>query len=361
MDEIKAGKDAKEELSYICFDIETYNPATVPRPDKDPVIMISYAYGDKKGVISTKKINKPFLTYCKDEKEMIKRFIEVIKEINPDIISGYNSSNFDIPYLLKRSKKVGIDFDITRYGEDVEEQNHGLIQMVKIPGRINLDMYNVTKFISIVGASEKLLKINRLTLFEVYQAITGDTKKTVDKTNIWEQWDGTVEQQENLAEYSLSDSISLEKLYDFFLPLEVETAKVTGLTLSETAISTTGQLVEYVLMKYATWNNELIPNKPSESEITERNFNPIEGAYVKTPEAGIYDNIVVFDFRGLYPSIIIANNIDPATIAKDEGDYYVSPTGAKFKKTPIGIVPKVLQLLIAERTDVKKKYKKDTR
>lgn len=359
VEEIKSGKDPKETITYICFDIETYNPATVPRPDKDPVIMISYASGDRKGVLSTKSIDKKFVTVCKDEKEMIKKFVDVIKDIDPDIISGYNSSNFDIPYLLKRSKKNGIDFDITRYGEEAREEHHGLIEAVKIPGRINLDMYNVTKFISIVGASEKLLKINRLTLFEVYQAITGDTKRTVDKTSIWEQWDGPKESVENLAEYSLSDSLALEKLYEFFIPLEMETARVTGLTLSETAISTTGQLVEYILMKYATWNNELIPNKPSEAEITERNFNPIEGAYVKTPEAGIYNNIVVFDFRGLYPSIIITNNIDPATITKGEGDFYESPTGTKFKKTPMGIVPKVLQLLIAERTDVKKKYKKD--
>ncbi len=359
IDSIAAGVEPSGALSYLCFDIETYNPAVAPRPDKDPAIMISYKSRDRSGVLTTKQINKPFVTVCMDEKDMISKFVELIKEIDPDIISGYNSSNFDVPYLMKRAKKLGVAFDITRYSEEAREENHGLVQMIKIPGRINLDMYNVTKFISIVGASEKLLKINRLTLFEVYQAITGDTKKTVDKTNIWQQWDGPKEELENLAEYSLSDSISLEKLYDFFVPLEIEMSKVSGLTLSETAVSTTGQLVEYLLMAYATWNNELIPNKPTESEIMERNSNPIEGAYVKTPEAGIYKNISVFDFRGLYPSIIIANNIDPATVCRGCADYYESPTGARFRKSPTGIIPKVLQLLISERTDVKKKYKKD--
>ena len=129
--------------------------------------------------------------------------------MDPDIIAGYNSSNFDVPYLMKRAKKLGIDFDVTRYGEEAREENHGLIKAVKIPGRINLDVYNVARFVSIVGASEKLLKINRFTLGDVYRAITGDTKITVDKKNIWQQWDGTKEELENLAEYSLSDSISL--------------------------------------------------------------------------------------------------------------------------------------------------------
>ena len=359
IDEITGSKESNERLSYICFDIETYNPQIAPRPDKDPCIMISYKGEGISGVITTKPVNKPFVTACKDEKEMILRFVEIIKKADPDIIAGYNSSNFDIPYLIKRAKTLGIPFDITRYGEEVKEENHGLLKMVKIPGRINLDMYNVTKFISIVGASEKLLKTNRLTLFDVYRAITGDTKITVDKTAIWKQWDGSKEDVENLSEYSLSDSMSLEKLYEFFIPLEIEISKVSGLTLSETAISTTGQLVEYILMKFAAWNEEVVPNKPNDSDIAQRNANPIEGAYVKTPEAGIYDNIAVFDFRGLYPSIIISNNIDPSAMCTDCIQYYTSPIGTHFRKEPMGIIPKVLQLLIAERTEVKRRYKKD--
>ncbi len=358
IDEIKPSP-VEPSLTHICFDIETYNPNIAPRPEIDPCIMISYETDDRRGVITTKKIDKGFITFCPDEKSMILKFVEIIKEVDPDIIAGYNSSNFDVPYLMKRAKKLGIDFDITRYGEEAKEENHGLIKAVKIPGRINLDVYNVARFVSIVGASETLLKINRFTLGDVYRAITGDTKRTVDKKNIWQQWDGGREELEELAEYSLSDSISLNALYHFFMPLEAEVSKVTGTTLAETAISTTGQLVEYLLMKHATWNREIISNKPSEDEIRARNANPIEGAYVKTPEAGIYDHIAVFDFRGLYPSIIIANNIDPSTLCKDCTDYHVSPEGSKFLKKPQGIVPKVLEILIAERSDVKKRYKRN--
>ncbi len=346
-------------LTHISFDIETYNPTIAPRPEKDPCIMISYSTDGREGVLTTKSVARDFVTLYKDEKEMIEGFIGIIKEIDPDIIDGYNSSNFDIPYLMKRAKKLGIHFDITRYGEEPREENHGLIKAIKIPGRINLDVYNVTKFISIVGASEALLKINRLTLGDVYGAITGDTKRTVEKKNIWQLWDGSREELENLTDYSLSDSRALSALYKFFLPLEIEVAKVTGTTLGEAAISTTGQLVEFFLMRYASINGEMIPNRPVDAEISARLANPIEGAYVKTPEAGIYNNITVFDFRGLYPSIIIANNIDNSTICKDCADYHESPIGTRFRKSPQGIIPKALELLIAERSDVKKRYKKD--
>ncbi len=358
--DIKKSESASQEtLTHLSFDIETYNPTIAPRPEKDPCIMISYATNGREGVLTTKEIDRSFVTLYKDERSMIEGFMEIIKDIDPDIIDGYNSSNFDIPYLMARSKKLGLHFDITRYGEEPREENHGLIKAIKIPGRINLDVYNVTRFVSIVGASEKLLKINRFTLGDVYAAITGDTKRTVEKKNIWQMWDGKKEDLENLADYSLSDSKALAELYKFFIPLEVEVSRVTGTTLAEAAVSTTGQLVEYFLMKYASINKELIQNKPSEAEIKARTDNPIEGAYVMTPEAGIYDNIVVFDFRGLYPSIIIANNIDPSSVCTDCTEYYQSPTGTRFRKGPQGIIPKALELLIAERSEVKKAYKKD--
>lgn len=360
VDEIGPGKANGTELSYICFDIETYNPLGIPRQEIDPVIMISYVTntGEKK-VLTTKKINRDFVVQLGSEKELIQAFIDVVKRVDPDVISGYNSSNFDLPYLLKRAQKNKMLFDITRYGEEPKGEHHGLIEAFKIPGRTNADIYNVTKFISIVGASEKLLKINRFTLGEVYRSITGDTKITVEKTNIWQLWDGGNDTLEELADYSLSDSIALSKLYEFFMPLEIETAKISGTTIGEATISTAGQLVEYFLMRYARDNTEMIPNRPEENEIDARLANPIEGAYVKTPEAGIYDRIVVLDFRGLYPSIIIAHNIDPSTLCKDCSEFYEAPDGTKFKKDPMGIIPQALKLLIAERADVKKAYKKD--
>ncbi len=360
-------KELKEEyklekgLTCMCFDIETYNPSVVPRPEKDPAIMISYYTGGEAAVLTTKKINREFVKTYANEKEMISAFVKLIKEKDVDIISGYNSSNFDIPYLMKRAEKNGINFHIGRYDEDVRQEHHGLLEAIKIPGRINLDVYNVARFVSIVGASEKLIKINRFTLSEVYRAISGDTKITVDKKNIWQIWDGSDADLEELADYSLSDSVTLNRLYEFFINLQIETAKVSRLTLAENAVSTTGQLVEALLMRYASDNNEIVPNKPSQYEINERMSNPIEGAFVKTPEAGIYNHIVVLDFRSLYPSIIISHNIDPSTIADRSYSEKVSesPNGVKFMMHPVGIIPKALKKLIDDRKEIKKAYKND--
>lgn len=353
-------KQSEIPLKYFCFDIETYNPRGMPNMEKDPVIMISYTDGEERRVLTTKKIDKGFVHVLKTEKEMLQEFVSAINRIDPDVITGYNSSVYDMPYLMKRAEVLKVDFKIGRHEEGYAKiEHHGLIEAVRIPGRINFDLYNVAKFVSVVGASEKVIKVNNFRLPEVYRAITGKDKKMVDKGSIWEQWDRGGKDMEELAEYSLADSLAVEELYHFFLPIEQEMSKVARTTLGEASISTTSQLVEFMMMGQASEHGQMIPNKPGEADTAMRLANPYEGAYVKTPEAGIYDKIVVFDFRGLYPSIIITHNIDPSTICPDCKDFFQSPNGVKFRKDRIGTMPLLLKMLIDERTEAKRAYKKD--
>ncbi|MCL4404421.1 DNA-directed DNA polymerase, partial [Candidatus Marsarchaeota archaeon] len=356
-------------LNTMCFDIETYSSLGIPRPEQDPVIMISYTYTSHgkrgNGVITFKKINRPFVEYVENEEEMLKRFIKRVSDLDIDIISGYNSANFDLKYLTERAKALKMDFNLSRFSGETRIERHGLVDKVKIGGRVHIDMYLVVKFIAVVGAAESILKLNSYTLKNVYDAISKDEKLTVEKTagqkwkDINELWNGSAEDLELLADYNLSDSESLRKVYETFMPITVELSRTTGNSLSDVAVSTTGQLVEFMLMRYAHEFNELIPNKPTEYEIKSRLMDPIEGAYVKTPDPGIYENLAIFDFRGLYPSIIISHNIDPSSLCKDCTDYYESPTGDKFSKSRKAIIPTILDLLIKQRAEVKKLYKKD--
>ncbi len=362
---------ASDELkaNTMCFDIETYSSVGVPHPERDPIIMVSYSYASNgkrgNGVITFKPVDRDFVEVVKDEAELYKRFVEKLDELDIDIISGYNSANFDMRYLIDRAKALNIDFDISRFHGGTRIERHGLVDKVKIAGRVHVDMYLVIKFIAVVGAAESILKLNSYTLKNVYDAISKDEKLTVEKTkgqkwkDINNLWDGTKEDIELLADYNLSDSEALRKVFETFVPIMVELSRTTGNSLGDVSVSTTGQLVEFMLMKHAHANGELIPDKPDEREIKSRLANPIEGAYVKTPDPGIYENLAIFDFRGLYPSIIISHNIDPSSLCTDCEDYYESPTGARFSKTKKAIMPDILQMLVAQRAEVKKLYKKD--
>ncbi len=301
----------------------------------------------------------PFVDYVTDERAMFEHFVDIIKENDIDIITGYNSANFDIRYMLERAQALKINFNLARGSGDTRIERHGLVDKVKIGGRVHVDMYLVVKFISVVGAAENLLKLNSYTLKNVYEAIAGSEKVTVEKLDIFKLWDGNESELKLLAKYNLADSHALETVYNKFIPIMIELSRTTGNVLSDTAVSTTGQLVEYMLMRYALMFNEIVPNKPKDEEIRARMLNPIEGAYVKTPDPGVYEKLAIFDFRGLYPSIIIAHNIDPSSICEDCTDYHLSPINTKFSKTKKVVTPIILKQLIEQRSTVKKEYKKN--
>jgi len=367
---VSAERDADEspvQLNIMCFDIEVYNPLGVPRTEKDPIIMISYLFNkgrdEKRGVITFKGIDLPFVDVVKDEKAMINKFVERVRELDVDILVGYNSANFDIRYLLERARFLRVGFSLSKYEGDTKIESHGLVDKVKIAGRVHVDMYSVIKFVAVVGAAEgaagNVLKLNSKTLKNVYEAITGDKKFAVEKMDIYKLWDGGEDDLKTLATYNLADSDALYAVYDTFIAIMIELSKLTYDSLSDVCVSTTGQLVEFMLMHNAVSSNEMILNKPTEAEMKARVSNPIEGAYVMTPEPGIYSNLAMFDFRGLYPSIIISHNIDPSSVCTDCGEYYESPDGTHFDKNRRSIVPQVLKMMIAQRAEVKKAYKKD--
>ncbi len=352
---------ARVEPNVLCFDIETYNPLGVPRPEKDPIIMISYSYNARGkrggGVLTFKHIDLPFVETLGSEVEMLERFSSLLDELDIDIVSGYNSANFDIKYMLDRAKALRHDLDLSRFDGGTRYERHGLVDRVKIAGRAHVDMYQVVKFISVVGAAERILKLNSYTLKNVYEALTDDKKLTVEKRDIYKLWDGSDDDLKILARYNMNDSEALHKVFDMLAPITMELSRITGDTLSDVAVSTTGQLVEFMLMRYAHNFGELVPNKPTEQEIRARLANPIIGAYVKTPLPGIYENLAIFDFRGLYPSIIVSHNIDPSSICETCTDYYESPDGIRFDKHRRSITPTILRSMIEQRIEVKRQFK----
>ena len=343
-------------LRTLAFDIETYNPIGAPRPDKDPVIMISYA-DDESGVITCKPIPLPFVRRVADEKAMIEEFCKRVKEKDVELLLGYNDVEFDLPYLRDRAKKSGAEL---RLGRDASSsfkvQQRGLFKHAKIAGRIHLDLYAVAKFLALIGA----VKTRRLTLGEIYNEMFGEEKKKVKKLDIWRMWDGSEEDLKTLAEYSLHDAVATKRIADKVIPLEFALARLVGASLPDVCGATTGQMVEMLLWREAHAQNRIVPNKPDKDEVRQRESMPVQGAYVKLPEAGIYENLAVFDFRGMYPSIIISHNIDMDSLncaCCADSEKHVSPLGHKFCSKKKGLVPSVLERLIDERDRLKKELK----
>jgi len=358
-------KQTTEKLRLLAFDIETYNPHGMPRPEKDPIILISYDFLDQEKniqeskVISYKKTSLDYSVFVNNEKELIEYFFNLINQFDPDIIIGYNTTNFDIPYLIKRAAKYNIPKKLARDGSEIKIEQHGQKKEIIINGRVHADLYPLLRFFSFIGA----VKLSRYTLEAAYEALIGrdksyEWKKAIDRLEIYKIWDEE-KNLDALFEYSLKDAQATLKIAKQILPLEIEISKITKLPLADSVGAKSSQLVESLLMHHAYKRNEIVPNKPDEQTASYRAKNPIEGAFVKTPNPGIYEKIMVFDFRGLYPSIIISHNVDPYTITtQDRQDVYQSPIGVKFLKEPKGLIPDVLEQIINARNKLKDELKK---
>jgi DNA polymerase I len=356
--EIFGQKEANPKFKLMSFDIETYNPLGAPRKEQDPIIMISYSIHQNGGqVLTYKKISRDFVQAFDGEKEMIEAFGKIIEQSDPDVLAGYNSTQFDLPYLQARAIKNKCTLKLGRDGSSFRVRRRGMQQVAYIKGRIYVDLLPLLRFLSFIGA----VKVSRYDLKTTYSEIMGkksDVKAGFERLDIYKMWDDP-SQLGPLADYSQEDANITWELAHSLLPLELEMSRVTRLPPSDVVGATSSQLVESLIMHEAAAKNAIVPNKPTEEEAKKREMNPIKGAFVRTPPPGIYENLVVFDFRGLYPSIIISHNIDPFTLncqcCKDDG--HRSPTGVHFCKRKKGLIPQVLQKVVSARAELKDRLK----
>lgn len=340
--------EGDEELKLLAFDIETlYHEGE--EFGKGPIIMISYADEEEAKVITWKKIDLPYVEVVSSEREMIKRFLKIIREKDPDIIITYNGDSFDLPYLAKRAEKLGIKLTIGRDGSEPKMQRIGDMTAVEVKGRIHFDLYHVIR---------RTINLPTYTLEAVYEAIFGKPKEKVYADEIAKAWE-TGEGLERVAKYSMEDAKATYELGKEFFPMEAQLSRLVGQPLWDVSRSSTGNLVEWFLLRKAYERNELAPNKPDEREYERRLRESYAGGFVKEPEKGLWENIVSLDFRALYPSIIITHNVSPDTLNR-EGcrNYDVAPeVGHKFCKDFPGFIPSLLKRLLDERQKIKTKMK----
>ena len=346
----------------LAFDIEVYGDFSGHQKHKqDPIIMISFKGEEFNKVITWKKINAPYVETVKNEKELLEKFVEVIQKYNPDYITGYFTDGFDFPYIKLRADELDVKMDL---GIDkslliIKKEKTGFTS-AKIKGIPHLDMY---KFVSrIMGGG---LRIDTFNLNTVAREILGEKKLDFDLGDISEVWDsGDIKE---LAEYNLRDSDLAYKLCRELLPNLNELSKLVGMPIYDVCRATYGSLVENYLIKKAKDYNEIIPNRPKYDAITERRNETYEGAFVMEPKPGFYDKIVVYDFKSIYPSIIVTKNISPSSLNSSKGNKTpeVEIKGKKrhyYFDTKETFIPKVVKELILKRNEIKKqlKEKKDS-
>lgn len=362
---IKANKveqDNEELLTnpkILALDIETYNPeGKNVNPDKNPIIMLAFKGENFEKILTWKRIKGKNIEVLNSEAEVLKRFKEIVEEQKPDIITGYYSDSFDLPYIKERANKYKIKLD---FGTDFSElQIRGKNEKTAIiNGIIHID---ILKFVRRVMRTT--LNTDTFTLDDVAQELLGSHKHDVPLELLAQTWDK--ENQEELkkfAEYNLHDAELCYQLCKKLLPNMLELVKIIGLTIFDVQRMSFSQLVEWYTIKQTKKFNELIPNKPDFYTQQERNKKRLHGAFVYKPIPGLYSDIIVFDYRSLYPSIIASHNISIGTVNQKKckkqekvPTEYSELTICKDKK---GFLSVIIKELIEKRARIKRALKKE--
>ena len=357
---IRSGDKIFTNSKILAVDIETYFSLDDRKQDadKNPILMIAL-YGDNlKKILTWKEFttNNKSIEFLKSESEMISRMCDLISEYSPDIITGYFSDGFDFPYLDIRAKKNNVQLNFG-FNNSVLKVSGRSVTTAKINGIIHVDVFKFIK--KVISRS---MKTDVFTLDAVSEELLGERKQKVVIEKLPEAWDNNSEELEKFCEYNLQDSKLTFDLCVKILPNMIEFVRITCLPLFEINRMTFSQLVESYIIKKAKSANEIAPNKPSLREKEERMRKSVKGAFVFEPKPGLYKNIVVFDYRSLYPSIIASHNISPGAmncaccqgkqvIKTDRGDFW-------FCDKKKGFLSRIIEHLILLRAEIKQKIKK---
>ena len=304
-------RDAKEELVAITFkDSET---------DK----YVTLGCGN---YVNTR--DDVFYVKCTDEISLIRKFTEIYKSIGPDVITGWNTKWFDLPYLIRRINNVlgsSASKFLSPWGlvkEKVDKWMGREHIVYHISGVSQLDYFLLYKKFTYTNQE-------RYTLEHIADVELGEGKLSYKEYgnlhNLYK------EDYQKFIDYNLKDVELVDKLDD----------KLKLINLICTMAYDAGTNYEDVLGQTRFWDafiyhhlrrkNIVIPPK-KQVEKKEREY---EGAYVKDPLVGLHDWVVSFDLNSLYPHLIMQYNISPETFLNDRPRFFVDVDELMKGKTPL--------------------------
>src|SRR3989344_2413298 len=357
----QAGTETLHNPRILAFDIETYSQFDMAiDAEKNPIIMLSF-YGENfKKVFVWKKFrtDSEHVEFVENEAELIQKFKETIESYKPNILTGYFSDGFDLPYIKTRAEKHRIKLDL---GFDYSEMKlkTGKETTVAINVIIHLDIFKFIK--RVMGATLETFSYD---LNSVASELLEEGKHEVSLKDLPHAWDNSNDDLDGFCKYCLHDSYLTYNLAAKMMPTIIEMVKIVGIPMHDASRVGFSQLVEWYVIKQARQFNEIIPNKPGHNEVTDRRLHTYEGAFVYEPKPGLYKDIVVFDFRSLYPTIISSHNIGLDTI-----DCSCCKNTAKsvemgndrhwFCEKKRGFIPTLIEDLITRRMRIKEIIKKE--
>lgn len=297
---VKSG-DYLPALKVVSFDIETA---------MEDLHLYSIAVHGKSAAGEKRRVfmlgagaQQPFVTVCASQEDLLQAFLDWIVEFDPDVLIGWNVVNFDTRYLQRLADHLGRRLLLGRQrrpGHWREQDEDGERYTVQFPGRVVLDGIELLR--------AAFYRFESFSLDNVARQLLGDGKLLHGSDRGAEISRQFQEDKTSLAEYNLKDCELVSEIFERtkLLDFAVARSAMTGLNLDRMGGSVASFDNLYLPRLHRA--GYVAPNASSEHAAS-------PGGFVLDSMPGIYDHVLVLDFKSLYPSIIRTFFIDPLGLA----------------------------------------------
>jgi len=297
-------------------------------------------------MIGESEPSEGWLVWVDNEKTLLQQFVIQVNRFDPDIIIGWNVVNFDFRLLIQRAALHRVELALGRDSQTItwrdarNEVNQGFVSM---SGRVVVDGIDALKTAT--------YHFDSFSLENVAQTLLGKGKKTENVDDRLAQIEYDFKHNKvKLARYNLQDCQLVLAIFAHTKVLDFLTlrSQLTGLELDRMGGSVAAFINLYLPKLHRA--GYISPNRPKDGGLAS------PGGYVMSSKPGLYQHVLVLDFKSLYPSIIRTFKIDPLGLV--EG--LASPEeaiegfkGAKFSRDK-HFLPDIITSLWQQRDEAKK-------
>ena len=285
----------------------------------------------------------------RDEASMLESFIEYWSspENTPDIITGWNTRFFDIPYMVSRmvfllGEERVRNLSPWRKIERKDIRVQGNVRTTfDISGIQHLDYMELFKKFAYTYGNQESYSLNHIS-----SVVLGEKK--LDYSEVGSLRDLYDADYQMFVDYNIKDVELIERMEDKLglINLVMTMAYLGGVNYQDT-LGTCAIWDSIIFRRLARSKIATIPSEEKTSEA-------FPGGYVKEPQVGMHDWVMSFDLNSLYPNIIVQYNMSPETILDMSGaEGATASNGAVFSKAKKGIIPEIVEELYAKRVTVK--------
>jgi len=363
-----------DKMLMVTIDIEVECENGFPKPEDaiEPILAITVKNHQSKRIVVW-GVNdfhnyRDDVTYikCKNEKDLLEKFLGFWETHIPDIITGWNTEFFDIPYLCNRIINI---FD---EGEDQVKrlspwknifsrevyQMGRTHQVYTLDGIAALDYFDLYR--KFTYTNQERYTLDHIAFVELGERKSGNPYDT------FREW--YTKDYQSFIEYNINDVELVDKLEDKMKLIELCLTMAYEAKVNFTDVLGTVRFWDIIIYNHLCKKKIVIPPKKQRKKVEK-----YEGAYVKEPQIGIHKWVMSFDLNSLYPHLIMQYNISPETLipskekssgdmvnkildgkVKNNTEYCMAPNGAFFRKDKRGFLPELMETIYNDRVKYKK-------